>query len=112
MCVIFLAYKQHPKFPLIVLANRDEFYERPTASAHYWNDAPHVLAGKDLLHGGTWLGVSKTGRFAAVTNFRDPSAPTGSLSRGNLVGDFLKGNAAIEDYLQNLKQTAARLFRL
>lgn len=106
MCVIFFAYNQHPEFPLILLANRDEFYNRPTKAARIWEDFPDILAGRDLVGGGTWLGVSKRGRFAAVTNYRDPSAQTGKLSRGNLVADFLKSREPAEIYLQNIQSTA------
>lgn len=107
MCVIFFAYQNHPEYPLILLANRDEFYERPTAKARFWEDAPQIFAGRDLVHGGTWLGITKTGRFAAVTNYRDPSAERGKFSRGNLVGDFLKNDQAVEEYLQKIQKRAA-----
>jgi uncharacterized protein with NRDE domain len=107
MCIILFAFNQHPKFPLILLANRDEFYNRPTEAARVWEDSPDILAGRDLVGGGTWLGVTKKGRFAAVTNYRDPLAPAGKLSRGNLVADFLKSDESSEDYLQNI-QSAAR----
>ncbi|MCB1814019.1 MAG: NRDE family protein, partial [Candidatus Competibacteraceae bacterium] len=73
MCLILLAYKQHPEYPLILAANRDEFYRRPTQPLQPWQDAPHVLAGRDLQAGGTWLGVSADGRLATVTNFRNPT---------------------------------------
>ena len=106
MCIIFFVYNQHPKFPLILLANRDEFYNRPTKAAHVWEDFPDILAGKDLVGGGTWLGVTKQGRFAAVTNYRDPLAPIGKLSRGNLVADFLKSDEQAEDYLQSVQSKA------
>jgi uncharacterized protein with NRDE domain len=106
MCVIFFAYRQHPEFPLVLIANRDEFYERPTAAAGFWGDAPEIFAGRDLVHGGTWLGISKTGRFAAVTNYRDPLAPTGKYSRGKLVGDFLKTSAPVEEYLREIQSRA------
>src|SRR5687767_15061005 len=106
MCVIFFAYNQHPKFPLILLANRDEFYNRPTEAAHIWEDFPNILAGRDLVGGGTWLGVTKQGRFAAVTNYRDPLAPIGKLSRGNLVADFLKQDEPAQDYLQSVQNKA------
>ena len=79
MCVIFFACDQHPKHPLVVLANRDEFYNRPTAAAARWEDHPHVTAGRDLVAGGTWLGVTDSGKFAAVTNYRDPNSLTGTL---------------------------------
>ena len=92
MCLITFAYQTHPNFPLIVVANRDEFYERPSKQAHYWPDAPTIFAGRDLQSNGTWLGVTKDGQFAAVTNYRDPSLPDiGEKSRGELVHQFLNG---------------------
>lgn len=106
MCVIYLAYKQDPDHPLILLANRDEFYDRPTAYAVHWQDHPSILAGRDLVAGGTWLGVTKTGRFAAVTNYRDLSVPTGRISRGNLVADFLKSDIPAEIYLAAIQANA------
>jgi uncharacterized protein with NRDE domain len=107
MCVIFFAYRQHPEYPLILLANRDEFYERPTAAAQSWEDFPDIFAGRDLVHGGTWLGINKSGRVAAVTNYRDPRAAPGKFSRGDLVGDFLKLDVGVEDYLRQIKARAA-----
>ena len=90
MCLVLFAVESHPRYSLIVAANRDEFYDRPTASAAFWTDAPSVLAGRDLRAGGTWLGLDRRGRFAAVTNYRqgerEPPAPR---SRGRLVSDFL-----------------------
>lgn len=101
MCLILLAHRVHPDYPLVLAANRDEFYERPTAAAVFWADAPHVLAGRDLTGGGTWLGITRSGRWAAVTNYRDPpAARSGRPSRGALVGDFLRGDAEPEDYLR------------
>lgn len=108
MCVIFLAFDRHPEHPLILLANRDEFYERPTAPAHYWADFPDIFAGRDLKGGGTWLGVNKNGRFAAVTNYRDPAAPHGTASRGTLVADFLKTTEPTREYLKNVQAQAAQ----
>jgi uncharacterized protein with NRDE domain len=107
MCVIFFAFQTHPKYPLILLANRDEFYERPTLEAHFWEDYPEIYAGRDLVGGGTWLGITKTGRFAAVTNYRDPNAERGKFSRGDLVGDFLKNKDSVEDYLRKVQMRAA-----
>lgn len=106
MCVIFLSYRQRPDFPLILLANRDEFYNRATERARHWDDFPHILAGRDLVGGGTWLGVTKQGRFAAVTNYRDPNAPVGRLSRGNLVADFLKTDEPAKLYLKRIQERA------
>lgn len=91
MCLIVLAYKVHPIYPLIVAANRDEFLERPTAAAHYWTDASHILAGRDLRAGGTWLGITTGGRFAALTNHRDLRKPLiAGPSRGDLVRKALE----------------------
>ncbi|HRP80757.1 MAG TPA: NRDE family protein, partial [Flavobacteriales bacterium] len=70
MCLIALAYKAHPRFPLIVAANRDEFMDRPTEPAHWWKDAPGIFAGRDKRAGGTWMGINRRGRFAAITNYR------------------------------------------
>jgi uncharacterized protein with NRDE domain len=91
MCLIALAYKIHPRFPLIVAANRDEFLERPTESAHFWKDAPDILAGRDERAGGTWMGITRKGRFAAITNYRDlRMKTTAGPSRGLLVREALE----------------------
>ncbi|MCP4236515.1 MAG: NRDE family protein, partial [Aestuariibacter sp.] len=74
MCLILIALQQHKDYPLVVIANRDEFYARPTRAAHWWDDEPDIFAGRDLTAGGTWLGINRRGRFAAVTNFREPGA--------------------------------------
>lgn len=95
MCLIALAYKVHPEFPLIVAANRDEFRERPSERARFWEDAPEILAGRDLRAGGTWLGISRRGRFAAITNHRDMRRPqVEGPSRGGLVREALEGEPA------------------
>ena len=73
MCLIVFAWKVHPDYPLVVAANRDEFRHRPAQAAHWWDDVPGVLAGRDLEAGGTWIGVARQGRFAALTNRRDPA---------------------------------------
>lgn len=101
MCTLLLAFDAHPRYRLVLAANRDEFYNRPTASAAFWQDAPHLFAGRDLVHGGTWLGVTTTGRIAALTNYRDPQSikPHGP-SRGHLVTDFLAGAAAPGEYAE------------
>ncbi len=86
MCLIALAYKVHPRFPFIIATNRDEFHDRAAAPAAFWRDAPELLAGRDLRAGGTWMGITRTGRFAAVTNFRDLHHPRpAGPSRGMLV---------------------------
>ncbi len=98
MCLIVLAYKVHPGFPLIVAANRDEFLERPTKKLHFWHDAPHILAGRDERAGGTWMGLHRKGYFAALTNYRDmhriePEGP----SRGALVRHAIEQGTLDED---------------
>lgn len=111
MCLITFAYKVSPEYPLILLANRDEFYDRPTKKAHYWQDKgqTEILAGRDLKAGGTWMGVGKNGKWAAVTNHRDienikKDAPT----RGDLVPQFLTSNLSGKEYLAELKQDASK----
>jgi len=103
MCVIFVAYKIHPDRPLLLLANRDEFYERATAPAGEWADSPNIFAGRDLVGGGTWLGITNNGRVAAVTNYREPGAPKGATSRGLLVADFLKSELPASDYMRQVE---------
>jgi len=112
MCLILLAWQAHPDYPLAVCANRDEFYARPTAAADFWNDNPGILAGRDLQAGGTWLGVERRLRFAAITNYRDPLAPEGPHSRGDLTREFLAGNAAPAEFLAGLKPEAYGGFNL
>lgn len=103
MCLILFAYKVHPEMKLIMAANRDEFYERPTARMSWWEDAPNILAGRDLQAGGTWMGVSREGRLAALTNYREPgNLISNAPSRGALVTDFLTGAESPEDYLASL----------
>ncbi|HVY05116.1 MAG TPA: NRDE family protein [Burkholderiales bacterium] len=100
MCLILVAYLTDPRYRLVVAANRDEFFSRPTAAADYWKDAPGVLGGRDLEKGGTWMGVTTQGRWAAVTNYRDGSAPgPGSRSRGDLVARYLCGTTPASDYV-------------
>ena len=90
MCLLLISYNTHPEYPLIIAANRDEFYKRPTENAHFWNEYPDLLAGKDLEGGGTWLGITKKGRFSAITNYRDmKSIKSDAPTRGKLVTDFL-----------------------
>src|SRR3954471_16008645 len=100
MCLILFAYKVVPNCPLIVAANRDEWFTRPATAARFWDDQPAILAGRDLEAGGTWLGVSRRGRFAALTNFRNandrrPDAP----SRGALVSSFLAGTMTALEFV-------------
>ncbi|MBW1819114.1 MAG: NRDE family protein [Deltaproteobacteria bacterium] len=103
MCLILLAHKIHPSYRLILAANRDEFYDRPTAPAAFREDAPDVLAGRDQRAGGTWLGITRTGRLAAITNYRDPaSIKDHAPSRGELVSNFLLGTDPPKIYLRRL----------
>ena len=107
MCLLLLAVQSHPVYKLIIAANRDEFYERPTAPAAFWKDAPGILGGIDLRAGGTWFGITKKGRIAAITNYRDPaSLKPHAPSRGGLVSDFLKGEEDPEAYLARLDLNA------
>ncbi|MCM3878070.1 MAG: NRDE family protein [Thermoanaerobaculia bacterium] len=110
MCLIVLAWEARPDVRLAVAANRDEFFSRGAAPAAWWADAPRVLAGRDLSAGGTWLGVTRTGRFAALTNFRDASIPKrdGAPSRGVLAADFLRGDAAAAAYVAAVRSGAGR----
>ena len=106
MCVILLALKQNRKYPFIVAANRDEYYGRPSIAADYWPDLPEVIAGRDKLAGGTWLGVNRNGRFAAVTNHYEPGFHNSKLqSRGELVSSFLVTGESLDEYSRQLERT-------
>jgi len=108
MCLVLLALHTHGAYPLTVAANRDESYARPAAPAAWWDDAPRVLAGRDLLGGGSWMGVARDGRWAAVTNVREPTVAQrpDAPSRGDLVADFLRGSVAAAEYLAALAPRA------
>ena len=110
MCLILFAWNAHPDYELVVAANRDEFHARPTAAASFWQDEPTVLAGRDLQAGGTWMGVSRNGRFAAITNYREPAAPEIPLerSRGVLVRDFLTSRAGPGVTAENLEHDGSQ----
>ena len=113
MCLIVLSCGQHPDYPLILAANRDEFHARPTRDAHWWPDKPGILGGRDLQAGGTWLALHKSGRFATVTNFRDAQPPSPKhRSRGHLVTGFLEGNSSPKDYLEEIDEDAYAGFNL
>ena len=91
MCLILFVHRAHPRYRLILAANRDEWFDRATAPAGFWPDRPAILAGRDLEQHGTWLGLTRGGRFGAITNFRDPGANrAGARSRGHIVRDFLE----------------------
>jgi uncharacterized protein with NRDE domain len=112
MCLIVLAWRAHPDYPLIVAANRDEFQARPAAPAAFWDDQPQTLAGRDLEARGTWMGVSRSGRFAAVTNYRGAREPRAVESRGALVSRFLKDSEGPGSYLHGLKSELYSGFNL
>jgi uncharacterized protein with NRDE domain len=104
MCLLVVAWNAHPKYRVVIAGNRDEFHKRPSAALGWWKEAPSVLAGRDLEASGTWLGLSRGGRFGIVTNFRDfeRPPPPGAPSRGELVPRFLSGNAGAEGFLDEL----------
>jgi uncharacterized protein with NRDE domain len=103
MCLIALAWRAHPQHLLVVAANRDEWRERPAEPAHWWPDHLQLLAGRDLQAGGTWMGVTRQGRFAAVTNFRDPSDKRSTArSRGSLVAEFLLSSESAPAFIARL----------
>lgn len=109
MCLILVAWRVHPDYPLVVAANRDEFFARPAAEAAWWKDAKNVFAGRDLEAGGTWLGLGRDGRFAGLTNFRDPPRNRNDApSRGALVADFLTGNESTAAALARLQTQGPR----
>lgn len=108
MCLIFIAVRSHLKYKLVVAANRDEFYHRPTAPAAFWKDHPEILGGRDLEAMGTWLGMTRSGRICMVTNFRDlRNIRTNAPSRGKLVTDFLLDKTSGEAYLEKLEPHAS-----
>ncbi|MBW2514403.1 MAG: NRDE family protein [Deltaproteobacteria bacterium] len=104
MCLIVFAYRSVPGYRLILAANRDEFYNRPTRPLACWDDASGILAGRDIKAGGTWLGITRAGRIAAITNYREvTSNREDAPSRGDLVRDFLIGNSTPQDYLKTVR---------
>ncbi|HEX9982199.1 MAG TPA: NRDE family protein [Thermoanaerobaculia bacterium] len=106
MCLIALAHRASEKYPLVIAANRDEDHTRPTRAAAFWDDAPDVLGGRDVLHGGGWLAL-RGRRFAAVTNLRGGVRAPQNRSRGALVGDFVRGTMAPDAYVQEVAQHTA-----
>jgi uncharacterized protein with NRDE domain len=109
VCLVLFAHRAHPQYRLVVAANRDEWFGRPTAPAAFWADAPGVLAGRDLQAQGTWLGVTRDGRFAALTNFRDPARNRPDApSRGALVSDYLSAGISPGAHLDAVRAVAAR----
>ncbi len=107
MCLLVIAWKHHPRYRLLVPANRDEYHDRPADPLAPWADTPDVIAGRDLRAGGAWLGVDRRRRFGTVTNFRELQRPRRTApSRGTLVPDFLRGHSAVRDYLEALETDA------
>jgi len=103
MCLILVAFRAVDDYPLLIAGNRDEFHARPTQNADWWPDDSNVLGGRDLQAGGTWLAVHRSGKFAAVTNYRDAdSSKRGKRSRGHLVSEYLQGDLSPSEYLQTL----------
>ena len=112
MCLIVLAWRVERAHPLIVAANRDEFHGRPASPAAFWKEHPEILAGRDLEAGGTWMGVSRAGRFAAVTNYRGGRDPKAKESRGVLVSKFLLGDFSTREYIEKVKPSNYSGFNL
>jgi uncharacterized protein with NRDE domain len=111
LCLIVFAYDCHPDYQLILGANRDEYRDRPADKADYWSDAPHILAGRDKRAGGTWLGVTTEGKFAAITNYRDPHHQIISPpSRGQLVTGFLQDPMLTPFEFQGILNRDAHLY--
>lgn len=109
MCLIFFAVNQHPNYKIIVAANRDEFYARKTAPAHFWEDHSRILGGRDLEASGTWLALTKKGKISLVTNFRDPvNMNPQAPSRGHLVSDYLLNGETPNEYLSKVSLRASR----
>jgi len=104
MCLVVFAWKVHPDYRLILAANRDEFYRRPSQPLQWWPDKPDLLAGRDLQAGGTWLAIGRNGRFATVTNYREHQRKKpGLLSRGELVTDFVDGSSRAEHFADSVE---------
>jgi len=109
MCLIVFGYKIDEKFDLVFASNRDEFYGRPTQSARLWNDHSGIIGGKDLEKGGTWLGLNMAGKFASVTNYREPGrSDSGAKSRGEIVKSFLTSPRQPHEFIERLSKTANR----
>ena len=103
MCLILFAHKMHPDYRLVIGANRDEFFNRPTRGLHIWPDKPGIIAGRDLKGGGTWLGVSENQRFAAITNYRNPAdLKPRAPSRGKIIIDYLESQKSPREFLSTL----------
>jgi uncharacterized protein with NRDE domain len=112
MCLIVVGWRVHPDYPLVVAANRDEFYARPSAALARWPEAPEIIGGRDLEAGGTWLGIGESGRFAAVTNVREPGMAKGERSRGALTYNFLSAGVSATEYAAQIDDAQYSGFNL
>ncbi|MBI1890837.1 MAG: NRDE family protein [Burkholderiales bacterium] len=109
MCLIVFAWQVIPNMPLIAAGNRDEYYDRPAQPAHWWEDYPDVYAGRDLQGGGTWMGITRDGRFAAITNIRNPAdVKTNAPSRGMLVANYLAEKLSAQEYVEQVREIGSR----
>lgn len=109
MCLVAVAWRAHPRYPLVIAGNRDEWHARPSAPAGWWQDAAHVFGGRDLVGGGSWLAVSRAGRVAVVVNDpRRPPGPERSASRGQLVRDFVAGDRPSGRFLDAVSVAESR----
>lgn len=110
MCLLVVAWLSHPRYRLVIAGNRDEFHDRPAAALGWWNDTPGILAGRDLRAGGTWLGLSRSGRVGCLTNFRDAVSmpPAAAPSRGALVTNYLSSAADPASHIEQLLVDASR----
>ena len=109
MCLVGIAWAAHPRYPLVIAGNRDEYHARPSAAADWWPDVPHVYGGRDLAAGGSWLGVSRRGRIGVVTNHPGrPPGPHQTASRGHLVRDFLAGAGPTSEFIAAVHRSADR----
>ncbi len=107
MCLALFAFEVSPSYPLVLAANRDEFYNRPTRPMKQWSEGAEILAGKDVSAGGTWLGLHSNGRFAALTNYRDPATPMAhGPSRGEIIPELLTSSLDLQSHLEQLATTA------
>jgi uncharacterized protein with NRDE domain len=104
MCLILAAWRTVKGYPFIVAANRDEFHGRPASPAQFWKDNPDILAGRDLQALGTWMGITRAGRFSAVTNYRGAREPSAPHSRGALVTGFLNSANSAELYVRGVEK--------
>lgn len=109
MCLILFAISRHTEHPFVLAANRDEFYNRPTAPMAFWEDRPRILAGRDLQGNGTWFGITRQGKFAGLTNFRDPANMNPAApSRGDIIVQYLQGDSTPDAFLSRLSGTAGQ----